>query len=134
MDSSVILRRVLEQDAPLAEWDEIEVPIASTLAQVECFRVFDRLRLTGTLSDGALADRYAYLRRIIGSVQWIDMNRDVVARASLSFPVSLRTLDAIHLSTALLWAEAEETSPVFATHDERLSLAARAFGLDVVGV
>jgi hypothetical protein len=44
-------------------------------------------------------------------------------------PLSLRTLDAIHVASAvLLWPEVDS----FVTYDDRLAGAARAVGLPVV--
>lgn len=48
--------------------------------------------------------------------------------------MSLGTLDAIHLATALLWRERESADILMATHDGALAVAARASGLRVVGV
>jgi hypothetical protein len=42
----------------------------------------------------------------------------------------VKTLDAIHLATALLWAE-HAGEIVFLTHDRQLATAARACGLAV---
>jgi predicted nucleic acid-binding protein len=48
-------------------------------------------------------------------------------------PVGLGTLDAIHLATALAWREFNGLDLTLATHDARLSVAARALGLATVG-
>jgi hypothetical protein len=48
-------------------------------------------------------------------------------------PTTLGTLDAIHLATALMWAEHAGFPLVMATHDQLLATAARASGLRVVG-
>jgi hypothetical protein len=42
-------------------------------------------------------------------------------------------LDAIHLATAVLWAEREKVPPVILTHDLELGRAARTLGFDVLG-
>ena len=44
-------------------------------------------------------------------------------------PTELGTLDAIHLSTALLWKEFEGLELVMATHAYALAIAAHAHGL-----
>ena len=58
----------------------------------------------------------------------------VLEFAGRALPVSLRTLDAIHLASAVLWRDAEDPDLVMATHDRSLGSAARAFGLEVIGV
>ena len=56
----------------------------------------------------------------------------ILERAADPFPVSIATLDAIHLATALeLRAEIDELD--LATHDARLANAARALGFRVTG-
>ena len=50
VDSSVILRAVLGQAERLPEWNRITKGIVSRLAEVECMRTIDRLRIAGTLT------------------------------------------------------------------------------------
>ena len=61
------------------------------------------------------------------------LQRPILARASDPFPTPLGTLDALHLATALVWRERMRQPLVMATHDGGLALAARAFGLEVLG-
>jgi hypothetical protein len=58
----------------------------------------------------------------------------VLSRASEPMPVPLRTLDALHLATALTWRDRMGSLPTLATHDPALALAGQAFGFDVQGV
>lgn len=53
---------------------------------------------------------------------------DVIILAGLVEPTTLKTLDAIHLATAVMLREA---IGCFVTYDERLAAAARAVGLPV---
>lgn len=53
---------------------------------------------------------------------------EVVVLAGLVHPATLKTLDAIHLATAIMLREA---IGCFVTYDERLATAARAVGLRV---
>jgi hypothetical protein len=55
-------------------------------------------------------------------------------RAPDPFPLPVRTLDAIHLSTAMAWRDSYEQEIVFATHDKALGKAARAMGFLVAGI
>jgi hypothetical protein len=63
----------------------------------------------------------------------VELTRPVLARASQPMPTSLGTLDAIHLATALMWAERAGSELVMATHEQLLATAARASGFRVVG-
>ena len=133
LDSSVLLRLVLGQSDALAQWADVEAGVASRLVEVECLRTLDRLRLVEGLDDRELAIRRETVFRVLESVEIVELTRPVLARASLPMPTSLGTLDAIHLATALLWAEREDLPLVMATHDQLLATAARASGLRVIG-
>lgn len=61
------------------------------------------------------------------------MTDAVIQIAKRLFTVSLKTLDAVHLASALLWRERKDKSVVFLTHDERLAAAAQAEGFAVFG-
>jgi predicted nucleic acid-binding protein len=46
LDSSVILRLVLNEPDPLREWPEVHHGVTSALAEVEVLRTLDRLRFS----------------------------------------------------------------------------------------
>ncbi len=134
LDSSVVLRVVLGQPDRLEELDDITSAVTSGLTEVECLRTLDRLRLR----SGGVGEQLPVLRdavyRLLDETTVMEVTRSVLRRAGQSFPASLGTLDAVHLASALLWAEHTGEEPVMATHDRQLALAARATGLSVVGV
>lgn len=133
LDSSVLLRVVLGQPDALAAWSEIEEGVASRLVEVECLRTLDRLRLAAGLDDDEVAARREAVFRLLDALSVIELTRPVLARASQPMPTTLGTLDAIHLASALLWAEQSDAPLVMATHDQLLATAARASGLRVIG-
>jgi predicted nucleic acid-binding protein len=134
LDSSVVLRVVLGQDDALERWHTIEVAVVNDLVQVECLRTLDRLRVQALLSDAQIAERRHAVYRLLAASNRVELNRFVLDRASQPLPTSLGTLDAIHLATTLVWRETRDDDIVMATHDRTLALAARATGLDVIGV
>ena len=134
LDSSVVLRIVLGQLSPLAEWPSIGRSVASALVEVECLRTLDRLRLAQRHSDDAVALGRDAVYRLMASVDVIEPDSAILRRAAQPLPTSLGTLDAIHLATALLWHEEHGSPIVMATHDAALATAARASGLKVIGV
>lgn len=134
LDASVLLRQVLGQPNKLEEWPKIETAVASALVEVECLRTLDRLRLRVGLSDRDLADRRAAVHRLMDEIDLVEPVGAVLKRAAQPFATALGTLDAIHLSTALLWQELRGADLVMATHDQALATAARASGLRVIGV
>ena len=133
LDASVVLRLVLGEEHRLAEWDQVEAAVASALTEVECLRTLDRLARMGRLSPDELAERRGAVYQTLAAVDLIDVSRTVLRRASEAFPTPLGTLDAIHLSTALLWHEASGAPLTLTTHDGELATAARATGFIVAG-
>ena len=134
LDSSVVLRVVLGQAGVLAEWQDIRAGVASALVEVECLRTLDRFRLRRRIADAEIAAQRAAVYRLLETVELVEPDRTVLARAFQPMPTELGTLDAIHLITALLWRERHDADLVMATHDLALGTAARASGLRVVGL
>jgi len=133
VESSVILRLVLGQAGTLREWRTLDGGATSALAEVECLRTLDRLRLTEGIAELQIAERRAAVYDVLSSLAIIELSRPVLSRASQPLPVTLGTLDALHLASALAWRESTGDDVVLATHDARLGAAARALGLDTVG-
>lgn len=134
LDASVVLRLVLGERGRLAEWRRVEAAVASALTEVECLRTLDRLARAGAVSDEDLAERRTAVYRLLEGVEVVDVSRPILRRASDPFPAPLGTLDAIHLSTAMSWREANGQVLAMATHDKALATAARTVGLEVLGV
>ncbi len=134
VDASVLLRVVLTQPDRLAEWSAFEQVVTSALTEVECLRTLDRRRRQGLLDDQELADRRGLALRLLERMERVDVSPVVLRRAAEPFPTPLGTLDAIHLSTALLWGQSRSALPTVATHDFQMATAARALGFSTVGV
>jgi hypothetical protein len=90
----------------------------------------DRLRLTASTPDAELAQLREEAERNLAKLDLVPINRAVLRRAGGAFPVPVKTLDAIHLATALLWEE-HAGEVVFLTLDRQLANAARVCGLTV---
>lgn len=133
LDSSVLLRVILGQRDALKEWGRVTQGIASALAEVECLRTLDRLRLTEGYTDEVIAARRAAVYRLMEAMEVVEITHTVLSRASQPLPTALGTLDAIHLATAMMWKERTAKDLAMATHDAALAVAAKASGLRVVG-
>jgi uncharacterized protein len=133
VDSSVLLRLALGQPNALPEWRHVDRGISSALIMTESLRTLDRLRIRAGLSDTEIAGRRATILDLINSLELIEIDSTVLDRAAQPMPTELGTLDAIHLASALLWKDAMGVTPVLATHDGALGLAAQAHGLRVLG-
>lgn len=133
VDTSVLLRVALGEPRPLREWRSIELASSSELVRIESLRSIDRARLLLQLPDAELAERREAVLDILSGFHLARLDARVLARAADPFPTLIRTLDAIHLATALL-IRVQHEELVFATHDVQLGTAARAVGFKVIGV
>jgi predicted nucleic acid-binding protein len=71
----------------------------------------------------------AHLDVIIRSVEVVEFDIDIARQAANISPLTLKTLDAIHLASAVRLGAVVDA---FVTYDDRLAAAARAVGLPVV--
>ena len=134
LDTSTVLRVLLRQPRPLAIWARWERAYASELLHVEACRVLDRLRLEGALDDEDVADAREQLNRIEDAITFIALSRSVLQRAALPMATVVKTLDAIHLASAMLLRERRGVELSFATHDPQQARAARAVGFGCIGL
>ena len=134
VESSAILRFVLGQPGAMRDCRRFDAGATSALAEVECLRTLDRLKIAEGVTELQIAERRAAVYDVLGRLAIIDLTRPVLERASQPLPVALGTLDALHLASALAWREYAGAPVVLATHDARLGAAARALGLDTMGI
>ena len=69
-------------------------------------------------------------RDILGGVEVLEMDPIVLERALERFPIPVRALDAIHLSSAFYLRELEEDIAI-ATYDARMRNTALEMGFDL---
>jgi predicted nucleic acid-binding protein len=82
--------------------DGAEMIVASELTLIECDRTFLRARAAGDLSEFETARRRTLLEAAAAHWNLVPLAREVVERARRPFPGEpLRTLDALHVSSAL---------------------------------
>jgi predicted nucleic acid-binding protein len=123
LDSSAIVKLVVPEAETGALVETLRLDpetVSSVLARVEVLRA---VRRSG--ARRAVADR---AESILGRMALVQLGEDVVTTASRLRPLELRTLDAIHLATALSLAP---TLTEFITYDARLASAAGKAGLTV---
>jgi hypothetical protein len=99
--------------------------------EVEALRTLHRVHSDGHLSDEGLGLRIAELRALVEAIDQVPLSKMVLKRAGGPLAGSVKTLDAIHLVTAMIWSEYNGENIVFLTHDRQLALIARANGLAV---
>lgn len=133
LDTSVVLRILFGEPHPLEEWGAWEIGYSSELLRVEGRRTIDRLRLGAALDDEGVAASRQQLERIEDGLGFMPVTKAVLHRASLPMATAVRTLDALHVVSALLVKERRGVDVIFATHDNSQATGARAMGLKVIG-
>ena len=133
LDTSVILRVLFGQQPSWEGWAGWESAWSSELMGVEARRMIDRLRLESALDDEGVSQAHTLLTSIEEGVGVIQLTRAVLQRASSPMPTQVKTLDAVHLASAQLFAEHGQHCPIFVTHDYQQALAATALGFQVQG-
>lgn len=134
LETSVLLRRLFGQPDSIGDWGKWDEVVTSELTRVESLRSIDRLRLQNKMDDPEVAICVQGLEEVLNRCATISINRRILQRASQPFPTLVSTLDALHLSSALLWKEKFDKDIVFLTHDFQLGNAAKAMGLQITGV
>ena len=122
LDTSVVLAQLLAEDVtpPPGLWDETLV--SSRLLEYEVWTRIHARRLES--SHGGL------VRELIGRVAVLELTPQVLSRALESFPVPVRTLDALHLASAEFLRQQGQTIRL-ASYDDRMLRAAAALGIDL---
>ncbi len=123
LDTSVVLAELFAEDRrPRAElWKESLV--ASRLLEYEAWTRVNARRAGSSHGE--------VVREILGCISMVELSPAVLERALEPFPGPVRTLDAMHLATALFLAGRRLAVKV-ATYDERMARAAREVGLAVI--
>lgn len=121
LDASALVKLVVveSESASLERW-LIRRPerVSCALLQTEVLRAVGR----------RIPDRLDRARRLLRRVTLIDIDDDVLGRAATIEPAAIRSLDAIHLATAVRMAGELEA---IVTYDRRMIAGARALGLGV---
>lgn len=123
LDSSALIKLVVEEaeSAALRQWLQARPDATwytSALAEVEVLRAVGRVQ----------ADALDAARAVLELVVQLEIDEDIRRAAAILPPTGLRSLDAIHLSTALLLRDEIEA---FLAYDVKLSAACEHAGVTV---
>jgi predicted nucleic acid-binding protein len=111
---------------------DADLIVASDLTLIECDRVLLRALTLGELSEAQAADRRAHLVAAASHWHLLRLAPEIVDRARRPFPGEpIRTLDAIHLASALT-ARAAVAGLKLLSLDERIRRAGGRLGLALV--
>ena len=122
-DTSALVKLVFEESesAALADWltDRGDVPkVSSDLSTIELLRTCRRIDENAV--EGA--------NLLLGGIDLLPMDRAIVEMAASLVPTELRSLDAIHLASAL---SVKTELTVLVAYDARLCSAASDAGIEV---
>lgn len=120
LDTSVLLAQLLAEDRrpPPALWSE--TLCSSRLLEYEAWTRLNARNLATSHGQAA--------RDLLGRVSFLELSPVVLERALEPFPQPLRTLDALHLASAL-FLESRGQSVVLASYDLRLAAVAEKLGI-----
>ena len=123
IDASIVLAYLLTEDRRPAGvlWDETLT--ASRLLEYEVRTRLHARNLAESHGEAA--------RTIIGRIALLELSPVVLTRALTGFPITVRTLDALHLAS-LDFLRQRGQSVELATYDRRMAEAARAMGVPVI--
>ena len=109
-----------------------ESVMSSDLTLVECDRVIIRSEKVGGVTEAQAADRRAALNRAAAHWHLVHLRDEILERARRPFPREpIRTLDALHLASALVLRSAV-SGLVLLSLDERIRSNAKEIGFEVL--
>jgi hypothetical protein len=125
LDTSVALAQLLAEDRrpPASLWNRPLV--ASRLLEYELWARIHARSLGRTHGE--------QVRSLLDRVAIVELDRKVLARAVEPFPVPVRALDALHLSS-LEFVRGLGEEVVLASYDKQMVRAARALGVEIFGL
>ena len=133
-ESSAVLAWLLGEDASPQVRDALgsaALVMASDVTLIECDRVLIRAVALGEMTEADAADRRAELNAAAAHWHVWRVSAEIVERARRPFPGEpIRTLDAIHLASALA-ARAALAGVQVLSLDDRIRGAARCLGLQL---
>jgi predicted nucleic acid-binding protein len=130
-ESSAVLAWLLAEP----EWPRIsslltasERVVASDLTLIECDRTLLRATALGRMSETELSDRRREFYAAMSAWTVLRIGSEIVERARRPFPIEpIRSLDAIHLASALTARAALPTLEILSL-DDRIRNSARQLG------
>ena len=122
LDTSVALAHLLAEDRtpPARLWSE--QLISSRLLEYETWNRIHARKLSKSHADA--------VRLLLGRISTVELISPILTRATEPFPASVRTLDALHLSTVIFLQESGQKLEL-ASYDQNMTRAARALKIGI---
>lgn len=133
VESSALLRVLLERDPPMDDTlGAFERLFTSALTLIEVPRALARARREEGLASAQSENAQRRFAAFVRACTVAEITKVVRDRAALEFPVEpVRSLDAIHLATIVVWADTVGPM-VIASCDHRVGRNAQALGYTVI--
>ena len=131
LDSSMVLGHILGESGRALRLKSRSEIYTSELTRIECLRTLDRLRLLNQWTDKEVIFRLGKLQEMGDYFNEVSLQPSILKRAGMPLPVPVKTLDALHLTTALELAGEIKENLIFLTHDVQQRTAAVACGFKV---
>jgi predicted nucleic acid-binding protein len=132
VETSALLRLVLERDVSIASHLEKADLVTSRLTIVEAGRAFARIREQGPGPAARFNESRHALETFLANCEIAALSEEILLRAASPFPLEpIRTLDAIHVATATAWNAVAGPTAMLST-DARVRANAGAVGLAVL--
>ncbi len=123
VDASVALAHLFVEDRRPPGWFWEKTLVASRLIEYEIRTVIHTGNLAESHGEGA--------QELTGRIALLELSPPVLTRALGTFPVPVRTLDALHLAS-IDYLRRQGQTVELATYDRRMTGAARAMGVPVI--
>ncbi|MBT3276041.1 MAG: PIN domain-containing protein [Spirochaetales bacterium] len=129
LDSSVVLQHILMGDEGIRQFLACDSIISSELIEIECKRVVHRYRLKAELDDSGFLEALDRIDKVLSGLSILHLSDSVKKRSAEAFPIVVKTLDALHLSSAIAFVNEHpgESILVF-SYDQSFNRSARALG------
>ena len=137
-DSSVLLSVLLNESraevcSPI--WNEQKMRVSSILLSAECWTGARRhfLRMGIGIQAKWKEERIAFLEKALNLVELKSVDSEIVDTLKKNPKLAdCRTLDALHLATAMFFRDQADSDLLFVTLDSRLRETALKFGFKVL--
>ncbi len=135
IDSSAALRWLLNAPGRDPGYGDWEYGVSSVVLDLEVRRTLHRLLLSGDLKANEYQACLTTHVEMTAGMALVNIDARVLAFAGSPFPMAVRSLDALHVASALLYQQEFETGSFqFLTHDRDQGQLAGAMGLVVHGI
>ncbi len=129
IDASAAIRWILGATDSFREFGTWKRAGGSVLFEVECRRAFLRMLYDRRLTDSQYVAAISQLEDLMQTIDAIPLSRHILERAQAEFIYPIKTLDAIHVTTAHFWQQDLGDTVTLVSHDDRMNLIAKSLGL-----